>query len=197
MRRQQPSAKHLMDLLPPEEFAAEVLEIERELTQLHPPWREPLRSRLGPNERGIVGSCGIPDDDIPRRARGKYLLQRRKYLYDGKNLDVVVLAAETRNGRVRMAAGPVSQPRRHYRSEDIRELARAKWPERAPLMDQVPAVCQALGLDGETVRRALIDCPATSDPIAHVRQKLGIKAPPPRVSAAVVASATVNTDGDG
>ena len=192
-RAAQLQAPHLHAFLPPEWAAQEVMEIERELTQLHPPWREPMFSRLGPGNRGIVGSSGIPDDDIERRARVKYLLKRRKYLYDGKDIEVVVLAAESRRGRVKMAAGPANQPRRHYSPADVRELARRKWPERAPLNAQVPTVCEALGLSREVVEKALVDCPGTSDPVKHVRRKLGIAPPPPLVSAAVVASRTVNT----
>ena len=167
-------AGHLHAALPPEQFAAEIMEIERELDQVVPDWQEPMFSRLGPQGRGIRGTASIAKDDVERRSRAKYLLQRRKYLYDGHDWAVVVLTAESKRGPPRMGAGPARRTRRHYTPDDVRELSRRKWPERLPLMAQVPAVCEALGLDIETVERALVDCPATSDPTAHVRGKLGL-----------------------
>lgn len=115
--------KHLRGITPPEEFAEEILRIEAELDQVHPTWKASLSGKGG--KPGIRGSAGIEKDDS-RKARVKWLLQRRKHLYDGKNFDVVVTSYIGRDGRAKMVAHPVV-PRTNHTSESLAKDARRSW----------------------------------------------------------------------
>lgn len=95
--------RHLaLDAKPPEWAADEIVAIEHELDTLYPPWRRRLTSKSG--KVGIVGSRGC--EDLGKRARVKWLLQRRKYLYAGRDWQVRILSYTDRRGLPRMIAAP-------------------------------------------------------------------------------------------
>jgi len=86
----------------PLRYADKIAEIEAELDAIHPGWSEPVKSRRG---RGMKGTIGI--EDIELKARVKYLLQRRKHLYAGKDWEVVIKSITGGNGQVRLWAMPL------------------------------------------------------------------------------------------
>jgi len=165
---------HLIKALPPERFAAQVLEIEKELDDLYPSWRQPARSRMGTAGRGIMGTRGIEDLEV--KARCKYLLQRRKYLYDGKDWEVVVQTTTDPSGRVRMFAGPAdSKPQ--FTAESVALAART------PMAGQehqasLPQIAHRLQVPIERVERAILDAPDGANLYHWCRAKLS-KAPEP------------------
>lgn len=166
--------EHLRAALPPDRFAAEILELERELDELHPPWRQPMKRRRG--RPGIVGSRGI--EDIETKSRVKWLLQRRKYLYAGKDWDVTVSAVEKRDGSFRLFAHPLIPRQRHT----ARSLARAaRYGRRssssdsapaAPAAPSLPAIAFELGVSLERVERAVLDAPRGADLLSYARSRL-------------------------
>ena len=162
-----PSA-HLTKACPPPEYAEEIVRIEAELDQIHPPWRRPARSRMGP---GIVGSAGI--EDVERKARVKWLLQRRKHLYDGKNWVVVVTAIKGRDGGTKLHAHPVI-PRPDHTPEAITAAARRSWlrPEEQMHQASLPQIADQLRVPLERVERAVLDAPEGANLLAYVRKKL-------------------------
>jgi len=159
-----PSA-HLRAALPPERFADQVLEIEAELTELHPSWREPARSRLGP---GIVGSRGIEDLEI--KARVKWLLQKRKHLYDGHDWDVVVKTALGPGGQVKMVAMPII-PRTQHTPETLAAISRVRMAGREA-QASLPQIADRLGVSLKRVEALVLDCPEGGNLYHHARRRL-------------------------
>jgi len=159
---------HLRAALPPARFAEEIMRIEAELDQVHPPWRQPVG---GKGRIGIVGSAGIEDD--ARKARVKWLLQRRKHLYDGKDYDVVVTSYKGRDGRMKMVAHPVI-PKNEHTPESISEAAKRSWlrPEERVYQASVPVIANTLRVSVERVERALIDAPEGANLLTWARRKL-------------------------
>lgn len=159
---------HLRAALPPPQFAEEVARIEAELDQIHPPWRQPL----GRGRVGIVGSAGIEGDDA-RKARVKWLLQRRKHLYDGRDYDVVVTAYKGRGGVTKMMAHPII-PRERLTPEEVSAAARRSWlkPEEQVHQASIPQIADLLRVPVERVERALLDAPEGANLLAWARKKL-------------------------
>jgi len=162
--------KHLQGALPPEKFAAEIMEIEAELDQLHPPWKQPARSRLG---RGIVGTKGIQDLEV--KARCKWLLQRRKHLYDGKDWDVVVRSVHGRDGRVKMVAMPII-PRKRVTPESLRAAARKRMAGREEKQASLPQIAHRLGVPLKRLEALLLGAPEGSNLYHYARRKLAQEA---------------------
>ena len=159
-----PSA-HLRAALPPERFAHLIVEIERELDELYPPWKTPARSRLG---AGIVGTRGI--EDMTVKARAKWLLQRRKHLYDGHDYPVVVRAIVTPSGVTKLIAMPIV-PRRRPTAIDLAAAA-----QRATGQASLPQIAQRLGVPLAKVEALVLDAPPGADLYGHAKRKLD--APP-------------------
>tara|TARA_R110000824_G_scaffold288220_1_gene476180 strand:- start:48 stop:593 length:546 start_codon:yes stop_codon:yes gene_type:complete len=157
-------SKHLQAALPPERFAEQILEIERELTELHPPWKAPAKSRLG---AGIVGSRGVTDMAV--KARVKYLLQRRKHLFDGHDWEVVIQTAMGPNGQVQMVAMPIIPKDRHTPAS---LAAASRTPMAGVGGSSVTQVAKRLGVPVKTAAKLLLDCPAGTDAYQHARAKL-------------------------
>lgn len=164
-------SKHLLAALPPERFAAQILELEGELTELHPGWKEPARSRQGPGGRGIVGSKGI--SDLAVKARVKYLLQRRKHLYDGNDWEVVVKSFVGAGGDVKLMAMPVI-PKHPHTSESLATASRTPMAGRGgePTLEQIAG---RLGVTLGTVAKLVLDAPDGANLYHHARKKLAEK----------------------
>jgi len=151
--------------MPPEEFADLILEYEAELDELHPPWRQPARSRMG---AGIMGSRGVEDLEV--KARVKWLLQRRKHLYDGKNWDVVVRTAIGPGGRARMVAMPII-PRTTHTPETLDAISRIRMAGKEA-QASLPQIAARLGVPLKRVEALVIDCPEGGNLFHHARRKL-------------------------
>lgn len=96
---------------PPTQFAEAIAEIEKELDARYPAWREPVNTRRGPGS-GFKGSMGLDAKKQPElKARVKYLLQRRKHLYDGEDVECRVHTWEKADGTIGMVAYPLRQRR--------------------------------------------------------------------------------------
>ncbi len=153
---------HLRAAMPPERFAAEILRIEQELDEVHPTWRDPVMR--GGRPAGIVGSYGI--DDLERKARVKYLLQRRKHLYDGKDWEVIVKMGADRSGNPKLFAMPViSKPR--PTQMDIAAASRRVWAKQPSL----PQVADRLGVSLKQVETWILDCPEGEGIFHHCRRR--------------------------
>jgi len=162
-------SKHLQDALPPVRFAEQILEIEGELDQLHPAWRQPGRSRLGP--RGIVGSRGIEDMNV--KVRVKYLLQRRKHLYNGKDYEVVVKSIKQADGTWKMFAMPII-PRDEHTAESLAAASRLRMAGRSE-QASLPQIAHRLELPLKVVEKLVLDAEPGANLFHHCRRKLAIE----------------------
>lgn len=161
-----PSA-HLTAALPPERFAAVVVGIEAELDQLHPPWRQPARRRQG---AGIVGSAGITDLEL--KARVKYLLQRRRHLYDGNDWEVVVKSTVGPGGKVKLMAMPII-PRNQHTPASLAAVSRMRMAGREA-QASLPQIADRLSISLKRVETLVLDCPAGGNLFHHCRRRLAV-----------------------
>ena len=159
-------SKHLQAALPPDRFAEQILDIEAELDQLHPAWRQPARSRLGP--RGIVGSRGI--DDLHLKARVKYLLQRRKHLYNGHDYEVVIKSVKKPDGGFKLFAMPII-PRDRYTAESIAAASQMRMAGQAE-QASLPQIADRLRIPLKQVEQYILDAEPGANLFHHCRRKL-------------------------
>lgn len=154
----------LPGVIPPDEFAEAIFEIERELDELHPVWKQPAKSRLGPSGRGIVGSRGITETKV--LVRVKWLLQRRKLLYQGKDWKVTIRRTTGRDGQPSLVA-LVSKPRSSYSNADIQAMA--ETPIRQP---SLPEIAHKMGISVKRAEALADGCPAGRSLYRHIRHRL-------------------------
>ena len=150
------------------------MEIEAELDQIHPDWSKAASSRLG---RGIVGTRGITDQ--PTKARAKYLLQRRKYLYAGNDWDVIVRTFDRADGSVGMVAEPL-RPKREHTAASIRKAATQSRLSEGPQQASLPRIAHTLGATLEQVETWVSDCPSGANVYAWARRKAQEAPPKPK-----------------
>ena len=166
---------HLRAAMPPERFAADIVRIEDELDRLHPAWRQPIRHRRSPP--GIIGSQGITDLEV--KARVKWLLQRRKHLYQGEDLEVVVKAIPGTDGR--MVAMPLF-PRFRHTPASLRQASERPMAGKSSNWQQasLPKIADRLGVSLESVEAAILDAPAGANLYAWARKKIAARGRTPQ-----------------
>ncbi len=169
-----PSRHLLKKAVPPDRFAAEILEIEKELDDLYPAWRQPSRSRLAPNNTGIMGTRGIEDMEV--KARAKVLLQRRKYLYDGKDFHPVLVTVQGADGRIRMFAHSAESKVTHTREG----LHAASQTRRQSVEQQasIEQIARAMKVTPRQVEALVLDAPPGANLYHWARAKINARPKP-------------------
>jgi len=106
---------------PPQRFALEIIEIEAELEEIYPDSLKPVARGWG-RPLGMVGTMRFNGSDEDR-IRLKWLLQRRKALYSGRDSEISVRVKPGRGGRNSYVAFEIDPPAADLSPEGIKAAA--------------------------------------------------------------------------